>query len=86
MCKFLGRRVILMLVTTKLMGAAERLGLPTSPPYLSLASATNKTDSFLTGVSCASGGAGIIDGTAKIFASFKLFSNFLYIIFSCSLS
>lgn len=67
------------LITTKLTRAAERLGLPTSPPYLSLASATNKTNSFLTGVSFASGGAGIIDGTAKIFVSFKLFSIFLYI-------
>ncbi|KAF3949487.1 hypothetical protein CMV_024648 [Castanea mollissima] len=37
---------------------AEKVGLPTSPPYLSLAS---KNGSFLTGVSFASGGAGIFD-------------------------
>ncbi|KAI6687523.1 hypothetical protein NL676_024351 [Syzygium grande] len=45
---------------------AEKLGLPTSPPYLALIS--NYGDSyssspFLTGVSFASGGAGIFDGT-----------------------
>ncbi|KAK9268951.1 hypothetical protein L1049_000717 [Liquidambar formosana] len=42
---------------------AEKLGLPTSPPYLSLASKSNKSNAFLTGVSFASGGAGIFDGT-----------------------
>ncbi|XP_030929863.1 GDSL esterase/lipase At5g55050-like isoform X2 [Quercus lobata] len=39
---------------------AEKVGLPTSPPYLSLAS---NNGSFLTGVSFASGGAGIFVGT-----------------------
>ncbi|KAK7259773.1 hypothetical protein RIF29_25387 [Crotalaria pallida] len=42
---------------------AEKLGVPTSPPYLSLASKVrnNKNISFLNGVSFASGGAGIFD-------------------------
>ncbi|KAB1215178.1 hypothetical protein CJ030_MR4G025854 [Morella rubra] len=42
---------------------AEKVGLPTSPPYLSLESKNN--NAFLTGVSFASGGAGIFDGTDK---------------------
>ncbi|KAG7957645.1 hypothetical protein I3843_11G186300 [Carya illinoinensis] len=44
---------------------AEKVGLPTSPPYLSLVSNSSKINnaSFLTGVSFASGGAGIFDGT-----------------------
>ncbi|KAK9155679.1 hypothetical protein Sjap_003159 [Stephania japonica] len=46
---------------------ALKLGLPTSPPYLSVASASNKTEAFLKGVSFASGGAGILDGTDKLF-------------------
>ncbi|XP_019431532.1 PREDICTED: GDSL esterase/lipase At5g55050-like [Lupinus angustifolius] len=43
---------------------AEKLGVPTSPPYLSLISLVknNKNSSFLDGVSFASGGAGIFDG------------------------
>nr|AFK33479.1 unknown [Lotus japonicus] len=45
---------------------AEKLGLPTSPPYLSLVSKANKnsnTSSFMDGVSFASAGAEIFDGT-----------------------
>lgn len=42
---------------------AEKVGLPTSPPYLSIAKASNKTNAFSAGVSFASGGAGILDGT-----------------------
>ncbi|KAG9439822.1 hypothetical protein H6P81_019987 [Aristolochia fimbriata] len=42
---------------------AEMVGLPTSPPYLSLKSAPNKSNAFVTGVSFASGGAGILDGS-----------------------
>ncbi|TKY57309.1 GDSL esterase/lipase [Spatholobus suberectus] len=43
---------------------AEKLGLPTSPPYLSLVSKANKNNvSFMDGVSFASAGAGIFDGT-----------------------
>ncbi|KAI3441671.1 Lipase_GDSL domain-containing protein [Psidium guajava] len=45
---------------------AEKLGLPTSPPYLALianSSRSNSSSPFLTGVSFASGGAGIFDGT-----------------------
>ncbi|KAI6687522.1 hypothetical protein NL676_024350 [Syzygium grande] len=45
---------------------AEKLGLPTSPPYLALISSSSKSNSssaYLTGVSFASGGAGIFDGT-----------------------
>ncbi|XP_010244496.1 PREDICTED: GDSL esterase/lipase At5g55050-like [Nelumbo nucifera] len=46
---------------------AEKLGLQTSPPYLSLVSATNKSNAFLGGASFASGGAGILDGTDTLF-------------------
>ncbi|RZB67064.1 GDSL esterase/lipase At5g55050-like isoform X2 [Glycine soja] len=44
---------------------AEKLGFPTSPPYLSLiTSKANKNNaSFMDGVSFASAGAGIFDGT-----------------------
>jgi hypothetical protein len=43
---------------------AEKVGLPTSPPYLSLVNESNKNNvSFLTGVSFASGGARILDDT-----------------------
>ncbi|XP_057747013.1 GDSL esterase/lipase At5g55050-like [Arachis stenosperma] len=48
---------------------AEKLGIPTSPPYLSLLSKSrnNKNVSFLGGVSFASGGAGIFsDKTDEI--------------------
>ena len=45
--------------------AAEKVGLPTSPPYFSLVDDSNKNNnvSFLKGVSFASGGARILDGT-----------------------
>ncbi|KAL5730004.1 hypothetical protein ACHQM5_002883 [Ranunculus cassubicifolius] len=46
---------------------AEKVGLATSPPYLSIARASNKTNAFLGGVSFASGGAGILDGTDQIY-------------------
>jgi hypothetical protein len=46
--------------------AAEKVGLPTPPPYLSLES--NKDHhAFLTGVNFASGGAGIFDGNDKLY-------------------
>ena len=50
---------------------AEKLGLPTSPPYLSLVSKfhNKKNVSFLDGVSFASGGAGIFDGTNESLVS-----------------
>ncbi|XP_042485218.1 GDSL esterase/lipase At5g55050 [Macadamia integrifolia] len=51
---------------------AEKLGLPTSPPYLSLVSASNKSNAFLGGVSFASGGAGIMDATNKLFVSLSI--------------
>ncbi|KAK2441263.1 GDSL esterase/lipase [Trifolium repens] len=46
---------------------AEKLGLATSPPYLSLISKfnNNKNVSFLRGVNFASGGAGIFNGNAR---------------------
>ncbi|GAB4846175.1 hypothetical protein Ancab_025173 [Ancistrocladus abbreviatus] len=44
---------------------AEKLGLPSSPPYLSLV--RSNTSNFLTGVSFASGGAGIFDATLQTF-------------------
>ena len=45
--------------------AAEKVGLPTSPPYFSLVDDSNNNSnvSFLNGVSFASGGARILDGT-----------------------
>ncbi|EEF32465.1 GDSL esterase/lipase At5g55050 [Ricinus communis] len=43
---------------------AEKLGVPTSPPYLSLLFKKN-TNSFLTGVNFASGASGILNGTGK---------------------
>ncbi|KAK7333483.1 hypothetical protein VNO80_30257 [Phaseolus coccineus] len=49
---------------------AEKLGLPTSPPYLSLLSKVhnpNKNISFLGGVNFASGGAGIFNASDKGF-------------------
>ncbi|XP_038903279.1 GDSL esterase/lipase At5g55050 [Benincasa hispida] len=49
---------------------AEKVGLPTSPPYLSLISKFRKvtnTTPFKTGVSFASGGAGIFNETNKLF-------------------
>lgn len=46
--------------------AAEKLGLATSPPYLNITSDTNKTEAFISGVSFASGGAGVLDSTNKV--------------------
>nr|POE83001.1 gdsl esterase/lipase [Quercus suber] len=43
---------------------AEKVGLPTSPPYLSMIS-SKSNENFLNGVSFASGGAGILDNTDK---------------------
>ncbi|KAI5571171.1 hypothetical protein BDE02_11G076700 [Populus trichocarpa] len=42
---------------------AQKVGLPTSPPYLSVS--PQNTSSFMTGVSFASGGAGIFNGTDR---------------------
>ncbi|KAK3025561.1 hypothetical protein RJ639_041039 [Escallonia herrerae] len=45
---------------------AEKVGIPTSPPYLSMVSkakSKKSTASFVAGVSFASGGAGIFNGT-----------------------
>ncbi|KAK7847433.1 gdsl esterase/lipase [Quercus suber] len=47
------------LLMARMLRISWKVGLPTSPPYLSLAS---NNGSFLTGVSFASGGAGIFDG------------------------
>ncbi|OMP04370.1 Lipase, GDSL [Corchorus olitorius] len=44
---------------------AEKLGLPTSPPYLSLLK--KKDASYINGVSFASGGAGIFNSTDSVF-------------------
>ncbi|KAF8009143.1 hypothetical protein BT93_J0204 [Corymbia citriodora subsp. variegata] len=49
---------------------AEKLGLPSPPPYLALisnSSERNNSSLFLTGVSFASGGAGIFDGNDEKF-------------------
>lgn len=48
---------------------AEKVGLPTSPPYLSLKSDKNKASLFRSGVSFASGGAGILNGTDQALVS-----------------
>ncbi|KAK4851261.1 hypothetical protein QYF36_013678 [Acer negundo] len=42
---------------------AEKVGLPTSPPYLSLKNNKNRASLFMNGVSFASGGAGIFNST-----------------------
>ncbi|XP_020256766.1 GDSL esterase/lipase At5g55050-like [Asparagus officinalis] len=42
---------------------ADKVGVPTSPPYLSIPSNSNRTQAFLSGVSFASGGAGVLDST-----------------------
>jgi len=55
--------------------AAEKLGLATSPPYLSLVSKikfNKKNVSFLDGVNFASGGAGIFNGNDENFVSVAL--------------
>ncbi|XP_057980798.1 GDSL esterase/lipase At5g55050 [Malania oleifera] len=44
---------------------SEKVGLPTSPPYLALLSKNSSAAAFLAGVSFASGGAGIFDDTDK---------------------
>ncbi|CAI9275530.1 unnamed protein product [Lactuca saligna] len=54
---------------------AEKVGLPTAPPYLSLESDGKKlanTNVTVTGVSFASGGAGILNGTKFFFQSITL--------------
>ncbi|PNX76837.1 GDSL esterase/lipase, partial [Trifolium pratense] len=53
---------------------AEKIGVPTSPPYLSLVSKiknNNRNVSFLGGVSFASGGAAIFNVTHKSFRLYK---------------
>ncbi|PON62695.1 Lipase [Parasponia andersonii] len=45
---------------------AEKVGSPTSPPYLSLVSNKN-SEAFQNGVSFASGGAGIFNGTDEVY-------------------
>ncbi|KAK1407021.1 hypothetical protein QVD17_38631 [Tagetes erecta] len=49
---------------------AEKVGLPSAPPYLSLVSKSKKlssTNATVTGISFASGGAGIFNGTDELF-------------------
>ncbi|CAI9283528.1 unnamed protein product [Lactuca saligna] len=49
---------------------AEKVGLPFAPPYLSLVSKSKKlssSNSTVTGISFASGGAGIFNGTDELF-------------------
>ncbi|GKD76309.1 putative triacylglycerol lipase [Tanacetum coccineum] len=52
---------------------AEKVGLPFAPPYLSLVSKSKKLSSssatVTTGVSFASGGAGIFNGTDELFVT-----------------
>jgi hypothetical protein len=59
--------------------AAEKVGLATSPPYLSLVSKikfNKKNVSFLHGVNFASGGAGIFNGTDPKIVSVVLILSF----------
>jgi hypothetical protein len=59
---------------------AEKIGLPTSPPYLSLVSKiknNNKNVSFLGGANFASGGAAIFNATHASFVSVVLILSFL---------
>ncbi|KAL2944685.1 hypothetical protein RDABS01_033032 [Bienertia sinuspersici] len=57
--------------------SAEKLGLLTSPPYLSLTH--TKSSNFSSGVSFASGGAGIFDGTDQLYVCLlSLKSHHLY--------
>ncbi|XP_020577348.1 GDSL esterase/lipase At5g55050-like [Phalaenopsis equestris] len=44
---------------------ADKLGLPSPPPYLSISSNSNSSELFLNGVNFASGGAGVLDTTNK---------------------
>ncbi|WOG99750.1 hypothetical protein DCAR_0519105 [Daucus carota subsp. sativus] len=47
---------------------AEKLGLPTATPYLSIRkSKSDKTNALISGVSFASGGAGVFNGTDELF-------------------
>lgn len=47
---------------------AEKLGLPTAAPYLSIIkSKSDKTNALVAGVSFASGGAGVFNGTDELF-------------------
>ena len=64
--------------------AAEKLGLPTSPPYLSLVSNVHNNSnnvSFLRGVNFASGGAGIFNVSDNGFVSTVLIFSFLLPVF-----
>ena len=57
--------------------AAEKVGLPSSPPYLSLVNEPKKNNvSFLNGVSLASEGARILDGTNPYLLSEIIHKNF----------
>ncbi|TYJ48753.1 hypothetical protein E1A91_A01G085500v1 [Gossypium mustelinum] len=49
---------------------AEKLGLPSSPPYLSLLKKTDES-SYINGVSFASGGAGIFNGTDQTYRLYE---------------
>ncbi|KAL8208109.1 hypothetical protein R6Q57_007521 [Mikania cordata] len=54
---------------------AEKVGLPTAPPYLSLVPEENKlnvTNATVAGVNFASGGAGILNGTNELYESIPL--------------
>ncbi|KAI7751860.1 hypothetical protein M8C21_023245 [Ambrosia artemisiifolia] len=57
---------------------AEKVGLPTAPPYLALVTSDSQrklndsTNAMVTGVSFASGGAGILNGTNEAFEPIPL--------------
>ncbi|KAK8968529.1 GDSL esterase/lipase [Platanthera guangdongensis] len=53
---------------------AEKLGLPSPPPYLAISSSPNKAEAFLNGINFASAGAGILDSTHRV----NLFSLFIH--------
>ncbi|KAJ0840600.1 putative triacylglycerol lipase [Helianthus annuus] len=62
--RFSNGRTIADIICTFLFDAAEKLGIPSPPPYLSL---NRQDDAVLKGVNYASGGAGILNDTGIYF-------------------
>lgn len=63
----------------------EKVGLPSAPPYLSLASSSQQLIQFnnvqVTGVSFASGGAGILNTTEELFVRILMNPRSMNVIF-----
>ena len=56
---------------------AEKLGISSPPPYLSL---SQNDDAVLKGVNYASGGAGILNDTGLYFVIIRSFKNDLFLL------